>query len=172
METTIYPTVKGSTMEQVFDKAKNISIRQFTALNLKSESDYRPNKRYRYEVIARHPDGTYAMLLFNEAVRKIEGKQTTEDKMKEALEHIIERIETVYISQPRNEGKAVLRGFLTSLRDIAAEAIKPPIETKRYEVTAGIFKNDKFDGHIVDSNIKDVKTGRTHPIEFCKLATK
>lgn len=112
-------------MEQIFNKATNLSIRQFTALTLKSDSDYRPEKKYKYEIIVRHADGTEAMLLFNEAVRKFEGKQTAEDKMKEALEHIIERIETVYILQARSEGRAALIGFLTSLRDIAKEAIKP-----------------------------------------------
>ena len=67
METTIKKTVRGATMEAIFDKCETFSIRQFKAINLESESDYNPQSNYKYEILIRHAEDTDANVLFEEA---------------------------------------------------------------------------------------------------------
>lgn len=44
--------------------------------------------------------------------------------------------------------------------------------TKRYRVTAGIFKNHEFDGYIHETRVIDTETvGRSYPSNFCELVT-
>ena len=66
METTIYKTVKGKTIESIFEECKSFSIRFFKALNLKNESDYQEEKKYKYEIKIRHAENTDANVLFEE----------------------------------------------------------------------------------------------------------
>jgi hypothetical protein len=70
METKIIKKVKGSTMEKLFDSTI-INIRYYKALDLENESDYDPEKKYKYEINIRHNEGKNAKKLFNEAVEKI-----------------------------------------------------------------------------------------------------
>ena len=67
METTIKKTVKGATMESLFESCDLFSVRYFKALNLKSEEDYNPESRYNYEIRIRHAENTDANVLFEEA---------------------------------------------------------------------------------------------------------
>lgn len=68
MTTTINQKVKGSVMEQIFDKAEKFSVRYFDAKNV-SEKDYNPEQEYEYEIVIRHPEGTSAKRLFNSAIK-------------------------------------------------------------------------------------------------------
>ena len=47
METTIIKTVKGSTMEKIFDKSKIINVKNYEALNV-SDTMYKPSKKYQF----------------------------------------------------------------------------------------------------------------------------
>ena len=72
METTIKKTVKGETMEALFDNSHLVNIKHFIALDLRSEKDYNPETRYKYLINVRHPENTDANVLFEEARFKIE----------------------------------------------------------------------------------------------------
>lgn len=72
METRIKKTVRGATMEAIFDKCETFSIKQYKALNLESESDYNPQSNYKYEILMRHAEDTDANVLFEEARYKHE----------------------------------------------------------------------------------------------------
>jgi len=67
MTTTITKTVKGSTMEFIFDNCETFSVRHFKALDLVNEKDYNPENRYKYEITIRHAENKGANLLFEEA---------------------------------------------------------------------------------------------------------
>jgi hypothetical protein len=71
METTIIKTVKGATMEQLFNDDANCNIRYYKALNLKNEKDYNPEEKYRFEILIRHTEETEAEKLFQNAIIKI-----------------------------------------------------------------------------------------------------
>jgi len=66
MQTTITKTVKGSTMESIFDNCNLFSVRYFNAVNI-DENNYNPNKNYKYEITIRHAEDTDANVLFEEA---------------------------------------------------------------------------------------------------------
>ncbi len=66
MTTTIKKTVKGSTMEALFDNCKTFSIRYYNAENI-DEENYNPNRSYKYTIVIRHPENTGANLLFESA---------------------------------------------------------------------------------------------------------
>lgn len=70
METTIKKTVKGATMEALFDNCELFSVRYFEMLD--KLVDYDPEKRYKYEIKIRHAEGTDANVLFEEARYKQE----------------------------------------------------------------------------------------------------
>lgn len=72
METKIIKTVKGATMEAMFESCKILSVRYYKALNLESEENYNPEKRYKYEINIRHAENTSANILFEEARFQIE----------------------------------------------------------------------------------------------------
>jgi len=65
METTIKKTVKGETMEAIFDNDL-LNIRHFSAPNI-TEENYNPKCKYKYEITIRHAEGTDANVLFEEA---------------------------------------------------------------------------------------------------------
>jgi len=67
METTIKKTVRSATMEAIFDNCDLFSVRSFKALDLKSEKDFDPEYRYKYEIRIRHAENTDANVLFEEA---------------------------------------------------------------------------------------------------------
>ena len=67
MQTTITKTVKGETMEAIFDNCETLSVRYFRALDLEDEKDYDPESRYKYEINIRHAENTDANVLFEEA---------------------------------------------------------------------------------------------------------
>lgn len=67
METTIKKTVKGATMEALFENSEALNVKHFSALDLENEADYNPDSAYKYEILIRHPEGTDANVLFEEA---------------------------------------------------------------------------------------------------------
>ena len=67
METLITKTVKGATMEAIFDNCETFSVKHFKALDLESEESYNPEHRYKYEINVRHADNKNANVLFEEA---------------------------------------------------------------------------------------------------------
>lgn len=69
METTIFKTVKGSTMEAIFDNCETFSVRYYNAENITDEN-YNPESSYKYEIKIRHAENKGANLLFeNERFR-------------------------------------------------------------------------------------------------------
>lgn len=86
METTIIKTVKGATMEVIFDDCKAFSVRHFKALDLESEESYNPENNYKYEITIRHAENKGANLLFEserfavENLRSILKKYEVESK--------------------------------------------------------------------------------------------
>ena len=71
METTIYKTVKGSTMEAIFDNSETANVKYFKAIAA-HDSGYDPEEKYKYEIRVRHPENTDANVLFEEARFKAE----------------------------------------------------------------------------------------------------
>lgn len=72
METRLTKTVKGSTMEAMFNNCETFSIKHFKALDLPSEEEYDENYCYKYEFVMRHPENTGANLLFENERFRIE----------------------------------------------------------------------------------------------------
>lgn len=71
METTIFRTIKGSQMEQLFEaEHPDISIKYYSAINV-LESEYSNNKKYKFEILIRHGEGTNADELFDKAFCKL-----------------------------------------------------------------------------------------------------
>ncbi len=71
METTIFKTVKGSTMEAIFDNSETANVKYFKAI-APHDSGYNPEEKYKYEITIRHPENTDANVLFEEARFKAE----------------------------------------------------------------------------------------------------
>lgn len=67
METTIKKTVKGATMEALFNSCELFSVKYFENLTLKDNEEFNPAKNYRYKILLRHPENTDANVLFEEA---------------------------------------------------------------------------------------------------------
>lgn len=74
METTIRKTVKGATMEAIFNTPELLNVRYFKCLNLDSEDNFDPEYRYKYEIKIRHAENEDANVLFEEARFKNEIK--------------------------------------------------------------------------------------------------
>ena len=72
METTIRKTVKGKTMETIFENSNTLNIKYFKALNLERGADYNPDTNYKYEITIRHADGKDVNVLFEEERFKVE----------------------------------------------------------------------------------------------------
>jgi hypothetical protein len=82
METTITKTVKGQTMEQLFDRSDLVNIKHYTAADLENENEYNPKTNYMYKILVRHPENTDANVLFEEARFKIENMNLLKPKPK------------------------------------------------------------------------------------------
>lgn len=82
METTLFKKVKGSTMEKLFEHSEKMSIRYFSATDLKEESEYDPDKYYTYEVKIRHAEESDANELFISEVQRIEKPKKNKDVKK------------------------------------------------------------------------------------------
>lgn len=54
-------------MEALFNNSGAVNIKHFKALDLENEDDYTPDSNYQYEITIRHPEGTDANVLFEEA---------------------------------------------------------------------------------------------------------
>lgn len=67
METTIKKTVKGATMEALFNSCELFSVKYFENLTLKDDEEFNPAKNYKYKIMLRHPEDTNANVLFEEA---------------------------------------------------------------------------------------------------------
>lgn len=83
METELIKTVKGETMEAIFNNCETFSVRNFKNLTLKSEGDYEPEVNYKYKIIIRHsenrtewPFHVYINRLFDEEVFRVENLKT------------------------------------------------------------------------------------------------
>jgi hypothetical protein len=70
METTIFRTIKGSQMEQLFEADKDYSIRFYKATDV-LDSGYSKSKKYKFEITIRHAEGTNADDLFDKAFCKL-----------------------------------------------------------------------------------------------------
>lgn len=71
MQTTIHKKVKGSVMEQIFDKAETFSVRYFNIPSFDGDfRKYNKNQEYDYEIVIRHPEKTDAEKLFNKAIKQ------------------------------------------------------------------------------------------------------
>ena len=72
METTIYRTIKGSQMEQLFEtELTDISIRFYKATDLHN-NEYSNNKKYKFEIVIRYnEEGTNADDLFDKEFCKL-----------------------------------------------------------------------------------------------------
>ena len=70
METTIYRTLKSSQMIELFEKSDVVNIKFYNASNYTKE-----DKKYRYEIVIRHEEGTNGSELFDEAFDKMFSKK-------------------------------------------------------------------------------------------------
>ena len=66
METIIKKTVKGSTMEAIFESCQTFSVRQYHADNI-TDGNYNPKQNYSFTIRIRHNEDTDANVLFEEA---------------------------------------------------------------------------------------------------------
>jgi hypothetical protein len=81
METTITKTVKGETMEAIFDNSETANVKYFKAI-APHDSGYNPEEKYKYEITIRHPEGTDANVIFEEARFRVENMTVTPKKKK------------------------------------------------------------------------------------------
>ena len=105
METTIKKTVKGSTMEAIFDNCQTFSVRQYHADNI-TDDNYNPKQNYSFTIRIRHAEETDANVLFEEerfkreilkkkntgAAKKIARLQSKVDKLTAKLKNDIYEI--------------------------------------------------------------------------------
>jgi hypothetical protein len=68
METTIYKTVKGSVLEELYNHCTTFSIRYYNTVAQISEDNYVSTRRYKFEIKIRHAEGTDANELFEAAI--------------------------------------------------------------------------------------------------------
>lgn len=93
METTITKTVKGKTMERLFHKSDLINVKYYTIIDLAHESEYNQNSNYKFKILVRHPEGTDANVLFEEARFKAENMVKAQKKPKKlTMEEYIKRM--------------------------------------------------------------------------------
>lgn len=73
METTFKKKVKGVVMENIFDNSGSelFMVKYYANLTIKDDEEFIEDKSYRYEITLRHPEGTDAITLFNNAVKQI-----------------------------------------------------------------------------------------------------
>lgn len=105
METTIKKTLRGATMEAIFDNCQTFSVRHFEGQNI-TEDNYNPKQNYLYTIRIRHAEETDANVLFEEerfkreilekrntgATKKIARLQLKVDKLTAKLENDIRAI--------------------------------------------------------------------------------
>lgn len=105
METTIKKTLRGATMEAIFDNCQTFSVRYFEGQNI-TEDNYNPKQNYLYTIRIRHAEETDANVLFEEerfkreilekrntgATKKIARLQLKVDKLTAKLENDIRAI--------------------------------------------------------------------------------
>jgi len=113
METTIFKTVKGATMEAIFDNSEAANVKYFKAIAA-HDSGYNPEEKYKYEITIRHPEGTDANVLFEEARFKQEILQPMTEL--NALENAVisAKLEglKVHIRQTEDRRKTIKHYFL------------------------------------------------------------
>ena len=88
METTIRKTVKGKTMETIFENSNTLNIKYFKALNLERGADYNPDTNYKYEITIRHADGKDVNVLFEEERFKVEVLNTELQALQNAADSV------------------------------------------------------------------------------------
>ncbi|MFA5300529.1 MAG: hypothetical protein WC389_20270 [Lutibacter sp.] len=71
METTITKTVKGSTMEQIFESSKVLIIRHYKKIESQNII-HKPEQKYIYKIKICNPEGTDAATLFQSEADRIE----------------------------------------------------------------------------------------------------
>lgn len=69
METTITKKIKGSVMENIFDKDENCNIRYYKNLNLFFNEIYNPEKVYTFEIKIRHNEDQDPKELIKQAIK-------------------------------------------------------------------------------------------------------
>jgi len=115
METTIFKTVKGSTMEAIFDNSETANIKYFKAIAA-HDSGYDPEEKYKYEITIRHPENTDANVLFEEARFKAEILTPSPMTELNALENAVisAKLEglKVYEKQTTDKRKTIKHYFL------------------------------------------------------------
>ena len=73
METTVTATLKGATMEKIFESSKILNVKFFKATDLKEEKDYKASKKYKYEIMVRHGEHQSPVTLLQQAIEEAEG---------------------------------------------------------------------------------------------------
>jgi hypothetical protein len=69
METTLFKTVKGSTMENLFNSSSLLNIRHYRPVSdMVTDANYNQDDRYAYEIVVRHPEESNAETLFQKAI--------------------------------------------------------------------------------------------------------
>jgi hypothetical protein len=77
METTIRKSLKGVEMEIMFEtQHEKINIKFYENSSMKEDDEFRLLKTYKYKLLIRHPEGTDASQLFDEALEKVRGTIT------------------------------------------------------------------------------------------------
>jgi len=73
MQTTFKKKVKGIVMENIFDNSpsEQLSVRYYKNLTMKDDEEFNEDRVYNYEIIIRHPDGTDAITLFDNAIKLV-----------------------------------------------------------------------------------------------------
>jgi hypothetical protein len=153
METTISKTVKGATMESLFDNCELFSIRYFNSNEI-TEDEYNPENRYKYEIRIRHAEGTDANVLFEEARFKEENgsplpSAPEEGKLVTMLDSLLDLLIKGDVTIKSKSGAHWdLDELNQNLKDMY-EALKEI--TRQYEITATTLEAE-FNSHF---DIKD-----------------
>jgi hypothetical protein len=77
MTTTFKMIVLGAAMEHLFDNATDFSVRFYENLTIKEDEEFNEDKKYKYNIIIRHPEETNGKELFVKAISEFKTQKTT-----------------------------------------------------------------------------------------------
>ena len=142
METRIIKTLKGSTMEKIFNNSNVLSVRHFEAPDM-DESKYNPDAKYKYNIVVRHAEDTDAKELFQSEINRIE-KQKEPKKKTFLVSTEIGRVKgriSFYVAEiVPNKGLRLIDNDYTcsaiSNKGIESEAVQALVSKKELPITA------------------------------------
>lgn len=141
METTLTATLKGSTMEKIFDNSKILNVRHYKALDLKEEKDYKASKKYKYEILVRHSEHASPGTLLQQAIEEVENTKRKKIFLVSTEKGRVRGKISFYIAEivPNKGLRLIDNDFVCSIqsnRGIESEAVQALINRGELPITA------------------------------------